>query len=134
VYKGSQTLACSKVKVISCTCLCLYGAALYGDVIARDPTEPISSFSETTSAEGKEKEKKAVVGHVLEAILISGADKFAIINNKLVKVGDTVGTSKVKKIDSYQVTLVGETGETVLALFGSPIKKPVKGWVKEPAK
>lgn len=134
MYKGSQTLIRSKVKVVSCTFLCLYGSALYADVVARDPTEPVSSFSEATGADGKEKEKKAATEHVLEATLMSGADKFAIINNKLVKVGDTVGTSKVKKIDSYHVTLVAETGETVLALFGPPIKKSVKERVKEPAK
>jgi hypothetical protein len=119
-----------------CLLLCLYGSSLYAEGVARDPTEPISSFREAIGAEGneKEKEKRGASEYVLEAILISGADKFAIINNKLVKVGDKVGTRKVKNIDSYHVTLVGETGEVVLALFGSPIKKPVKGWVKEPAK
>ena len=117
-----------------CLLLCLYGSSLYAEVVARDPTEPVSSFSEATGADGKEKEKKVATEYVLEAILMSGVDKFAIINNKLVRVGDTVGASKVKKIDSYHVILAGETGETVLALFGTPIKKPVTERVKEPAK
>lgn len=111
---------------IFCISVCLYGARLYADVVPRDPTEPFSGEVDSVTA----KEKSPVTEYILEAILISDADKFAIINNKRVKVGDIVGTRKVKKIDSYEVILVGETGEIVLALFGDPIKKPTK----EPAK
>lgn len=105
-----------------CLLLCLYGSSLYAAApIARDPTEPVNS-----SQTANDKEVQEAAGYVLEAVLISGMDKFAIINNKLVKVGDTIGTNKVKKIDSYHVILVGETGETVLELFGHPIKEPAK--------
>jgi hypothetical protein len=108
----------------------LYGSSLYANApAARDPTEPFGAGAEA-DATGKKNEEKFTTSYVLDAVLISGNDKFAIINNKLIKVGDTVGTSKVKKIDSYQVTLVGETGEIVLELFGHPIKKPVKETAK----
>lgn len=108
--------------------LCFLGAGVYADaLVGRDPTEPFRVSEEATKgATGTENEEKAATGFVLGAVLISGNDKFAIINNKIVKVGDTIGTSKVKKIDSYQVTLVGETGETELQLFGRPIKEPAK--------
>lgn len=109
--------------------LFFYSALLYADApVGRDPTEPFSVSGEeaTKEGEGNKNEERATTGLVLDAVLISGDDKFAIINNKLVKVGDMIGASKVKTIDSYQVTLVGETGETELQLFGRPIKEPAK--------
>ncbi len=106
--------------------LCLYGARLYADVVPRDPTEPFNSEVDSITLKGQ----NPVTEYILEAILISGIDKFAIINNKRVKVGDTVGARKVKKIDSYEVILEGETGEIVLALFGDPIKKSIQELAK----
>lgn len=109
--------------------LCFFGCVVCADAsVGRDPTEPFSVSEEegTKGATGTENGEKAATGFVLGAVLISGNDKFAIINNKLVKVGDTIGTSKVKTIDAYHVTLVGETGETELQLFGRPIKEPAK--------
>lgn len=106
--------------------LCFYSAWVYADTAAgRDPTKPIPASGEAATGAQKN-EERSVTGFVLDAVLISGDDKFAIINNKIVKVGDTIGTSTVKTIDSYHVTLAGETGEIVLQLFGSPIKEPAK--------
>ena len=113
---------------------CWYGSSLYADQIPRDPTEPLARLGEVNGVEVTENSKRSDSEYVLQEIRISGSDKFAIINNKLIKVGDSVGTHQVKKIEAYYVTLAGETGETVLALFGSPIKKPVKAGMKEPAK
>ncbi len=107
---------------ISALWLCWHGSMLYADAALRDPTEPFHDSGDIS----QEKAESAVTGYVLEAILVSGADKFAIINNRLVKVGDTVGARQVKKIDTYQVTLAGEGGEIELILFGKPIKKPLK--------
>ncbi len=105
--------------------LCFYSALVYAEAVGRDPTEPAGFVSEAEK-NGKKSETEESSILVLDAVLISGNDKFAIINNKLVKVGDLIGSSKVKKIDAYHVTLVGETGETVLELFGRPIKEPAK--------
>jgi hypothetical protein len=104
--------------------LCCYSTLVFAEaVVGKDPTEPYSASQETTTGQA---EDKANTSLVLGAVFISGGEKFAIINNKLVKVGDTVGTSKVKTIDSYHVTLVGETGDIELALFGRSIKELAK--------
>jgi hypothetical protein len=104
--------------------LCFYsGLVCAKELVSRDPTEPLRLEEDTL---GKKNESEIDSSLLLEAIFISGEDKFAIINNKLIKIGDVIGTSIVKAIDSYHVTLVGETGETVLELFGRPIKEPVK--------
>lgn len=105
--------------------LCFHSASLYAETVSRDPTEPVGFVSEADK-NGKKSETAESSTLVLDAVLISGNDKFAIINNKLVKVGDLIGGSKVKQIEAYHVTLVGETGETVLELFGHPIKEAAK--------
>lgn len=115
-------MVCSSWARYFVSLLCLYGSSVYATIpVAKDPTEPVDAVKTDN-----DKEAPVPAEYVLEAVLISGADKFAIINNKLVKVGDTVGARKVKHIDSYRVTLVGETGETVLELFGHPIKEAAK--------
>lgn len=123
-------LAYNSRLIIACkafiTGLCFYGALVYAEVpLGRDPTEP-SGFVNGQDAKGAKSASEESSGLELGAVLISGDDKFAIINNKLVRVGDAVGSNKVKKIDAYHVTLVGETGETVLELFGRSIKEPAK--------
>jgi len=88
----------------------------------KDPTEPPNYSADISKA----KITESVTSFILEAVLISENTKLAIINNNVVKIGDVVGGEKVKSIDPYSVTLVGEQGEMVLHLFGSPIKEPAK--------
>ena len=88
----------------------------------KDPTVPSNYISDTKSTATTE----AITHFVLDAVLISGNSKLAIINNNIVKVGDMIGDLKVKSIDTYSVTLIGAEGELVLHLFGSPIKEPAK--------
>jgi len=111
-------------------CVLLLGSALAHSaeaakaaaVAARDPTQPSAYTAEIS--QGKEGETGPQ--YVLEAIVSSGESKFAIINNKRVKVGDTLGNGKVKAIDAYSVTVVGDEGEVVLHFFGRSVKEPAK--------
>ncbi len=88
----------------------------------KDPTEPTNYSSDVSRARTSE----SITSFVLDAVLISENNKIAVINNNIVKIGDVIGDEKVKSIDAYSVTLVGEQGEVVLHLFGSPIKEPAK--------
>lgn len=95
----------------------------YGDMaVSRDPTEPSNDVADISKA----RETQSITSFFLEAILISGDNKLAIVNNHILKVGDVLGDSKIKSIDNYTVTLVGDEGEVVLHLFGSPIKETSK--------
>ena len=93
-----------------------------GKEITKDPTQP-PSYSADVS---RSKITESVTSFILDAVLISETTKLAVINNNIFKVGDVIGEEKIKSIDTYSVTLVGEQGEVVLHLFGSPIKEPAK--------
>lgn len=104
----------------------LYATHIIADsdpvTVNKDPTEPPNYSADISKARTTE----SITSFVLDAVLISENTKLAVINNNIVKVGDVIGDEKVKSIDPYSVTLVGEQGEVVLHLFGSPIKEPAK--------
>ncbi len=60
----------------------------------------------------------------LEAIIISGTHKVAVINQKIVEVGDRVGTKKIIAIEDYKVVLrEGKNKDSVLLLFDTKVKE-----------
>ncbi len=86
-----------------------------------DPTKP----SDFVGASEIGKVKK--LGKLrLEAIIISDARRVAIINQKILGVGDTIGSKTVIAIDNNQVVLREGTGkdkkETVLPLWDRKMK------------
>jgi len=90
----------------------------------RDPTVP------QMDNEGPGYSTKISKGNgtlVVTAIFISGDKKTAIINDKVVKVGDTVEGKVVKFIGPYTVILGGrDSNPTTLYLFGAPVKENSK--------
>lgn len=91
----------------------------YADL--KDPTEPVRIISEA-----KKGVPRVVSNFVLNAVLISGSHRLAVINNRILKVGDTLGDAKIKSIEPYTVKLMGGHREIVLHLFDSSIKEPSK--------
>lgn len=87
-----------------------------------DPTRPVEFEEPQTNVHGSE----TGTHYVLTAVLISGNSKLAIINNKIVKVGDSLGQGKVKSIESNRVVLEESNRKLVLHLFGGAIKEPSK--------
>jgi hypothetical protein len=86
--------------------------------LTRDPTEP-----PLRDIKPKEIVVKQERVPELTAIMISGNRRTAIIDDRLVKVGDSLGNKKVKYIGQYSVKLIGDGKETVLHIFGSAIKE-----------
>ncbi len=78
-------------------------------VTIQDPTRP-ALFKEHTIDSGQ---------LTLTAILISSDRKIAMINGKLLKIGDEVGGYKVNAIDSNTVQLEGISGTITLYLVNS---------------
>ena len=100
--------------------LSLFGVPSYAELI--DPTLPTNYAAGGTSIQ----KTAEVVNFILKAVLISDDSRVAVINDSVVKVGDSIGDEKVKTIDTYKVTLVGASGELELKLFENAIKEPAK--------
>ncbi len=92
----------------------------------QDPTQPVEYRAEDSEVDPKLKKMEDGMHIELDEILISGDSKLAIVNDRVVRVGDEVGENKVKSIDTYQVILTGPKGQVELHLFGHPIKEPSK--------
>ncbi len=97
------------------------GAEVHG---MADPTEP-SDFvvkAEAEAGTGVGAIDESADLH-LEAIIISGAHKVAVINQKIVEVGDKLGHQSIIKIEDYQVVLKEDKKkEYTLPLLKAKIK------------
>lgn len=93
-----------------------------------EPNKPLKDPTQPSNYEAPQGKEEAITHFTLEAVIISGNKKFAIINDKVFKIGDLLGTAKVKSIDTNQVILIDENGEKIiLHLFeASKIKEPIK--------
>ena len=84
-----------------------------------DPTKP-SDFVGAASRGGQVDSEDMR----LEAIIISGTHKVAVINQKIVEVGDRVGTKKIIYKKKYKVVLrEGKNKDSVLTLFDTKVKE-----------
>lgn len=77
----------------------------------RDPTKPPAGISDVAAAE------KDAVGFDLQSIIISNSRRMAIINNRLVKVGDNIGGAKVVAIERNAVVLSVAGRKLIIHLF-----------------
>ena len=62
----------------------------------------------------------------LMAVFIYSKNKFAVINDRLVRVGDHFGEYIVTSIDPYTVRLTGPLNTVDTLLLAAPIKRRVK--------
>lgn len=81
------------------------------DKILTDPTRPQIDLSVNKAVLNQNKEFH------LSAIFISDTERHAVINDKVVKKGDIIGTKIVKTIDTYKVTLTDNGKENILYLL-----------------
>lgn len=71
--------------------------------ITRDPTKPLASFTQSAN------EKKPLF--VVQSIMLLPTKRMALINDKLVKVGDYVNSSQVLSINKNAVVLSVPEGD-----------------------
>ncbi|MDB6096694.1 MAG: hypothetical protein JWM09_972 [Francisellaceae bacterium] len=93
----------------------------YTENLVADPTEPMD-FAIIRDPRD-EKKGSSDEELILNAIKFSKSESLAIINQKVVKVGDKVGANIIIKIDELQVRIKGTKGEKVLRLLEEPIKE-----------
>ena len=95
--------------------LCLLPGLMAGELHAQgmtDPTEPPSNPS--AAAPGG---TTAPSGPSLQFVMMAGKRTEAIIDGKMVQVGDRVGAARVVKISQYEAVLQGPGGAQTLRMF-----------------
>jgi len=111
-------------KLIAFVSLSLLTGSVTGQTeILPDPTRPVgyNEFLTLQEIPGE------LVDWKLTAIRISGSDRSAIINNKLVRAGEIIGSAKVLEIDADGVTLIHNNKPLKIRLYSeASIKNPVK--------
>jgi len=94
------------------------------DVHLEDPTRPSDFVNTKTNPEDKVRPKNTFS---LEAIVISDEYKVAIINEKILQVGDMIESKKVVSIDEEKVILSQEKNkDLVLRLSNISVKEVSK--------
>lgn len=96
------------VKIAISIYICLWGTIAYAEM--RDPTKPPMVASVV-----------ARNGFTLTAIMISSDKKVAVINNKVVHVGDDIDNATVKAIYDNTVELESPSGSFNLTLMNTSI-------------
>lgn len=89
----------------------------------RDPTEP-ANYAVIVSDDDSGNAIDPNDNIVLEAVVISGNKRLAIINDNILKVGDEIGDKEVMSIETHSVTLSdGIEEDMILRLSGKSIKE-----------
>ncbi len=95
----------------------------YADSNLPDPTRP-ADYSVSYSVEQISPKKRAEFK--LNAIRVSDIDRSAIVNGRLVRVGDDIGTAKVREINSQDVVLDYDRKLITIPLYAKAINKNYK--------
>ena len=92
-----------------------------------DPTRPAHYLVEDTEPVFFEEiETNGKISLTLSAIRISATDKTAIVNGKLVRVGDEVSAATVTEINRVSIVVRYENINIIVRLFNNQIKKEYK--------
>lgn len=96
----------------------LFGLLVAINCFAAELVDPTKPAAYNKSLDGSEKKEviPVEVSWALNSILISPQRKVAVINGKQVAEGGMIDDYQVKKIDTYQVVLKGDTEEKILTL------------------
>ncbi|NOG60204.1 MAG: hypothetical protein HND53_06855 [Proteobacteria bacterium] len=94
-----------------------------------DPTRPATYFEESIEpiyVEEFDSGTKEKISWKLSAIRISDNDRTAIVNGKLVRVGDEVESAKVLEINPLSVLIDHEERKLIVRLFNIKVIKDYK--------
>lgn len=94
-----------------------------------DPTRPatyVEANDEPVFVEVFNENTKEQISWTLSAIRISDKDKTAIVNGKLVRVGDEINQAKVVEIQPQSVVIDHENKKLIVRLFNDLVIKNYK--------
>lgn len=115
----------TNIWLITC-CLLVSSMSTYANNNLPDPTKPAdyrTELPEPVYVEAVTKEKK--ISWRVSAIRISPADRTAIVNGELVRVGDEVSSGEILEINPLSVVLNHNDQKLIVRLFNSIVKKQV---------
>ena len=116
MYKPRRTALSGSTFFLVALFFC--GGVRAGEPALEDPTKPSDFVG--LSVQGTHEESGDLR---LEAIIISDTHKVAVINQKILEVGDTVGGKKIIAIENSQVVLrENKKNDSILPLLNSKIK------------
>ena len=110
-------------KNMTCALYLLITTTVNADVGLSDPTRP-ADYSVAISAKQVAPQKRTEFN--LNAIRISNEDRSAIVNGRLVRVGDDIGTAKVREINKQDVVLDYERKQLTIPLYAQGVTKDYK--------
>lgn len=87
-----------------------------------DPTRP-ADFSVAPEIIETYELPKELIDWSVSAIRISGSDRSAIVNGKLVRVGDQIGPARILEINPAAVVLDYEKRQVYVRLFSNVVDK-----------
>lgn len=109
-------------RALSIFCICtLVPGPLSAVAELPDPTRP-ADYSETVVQELYELPKELVEWKVT-VIRISGNDRSAIVNGRLVRAGDEIGPARIVEINPGNVILDYEDKQVVVRLYNDVVHK-----------
>ena len=111
------------MKTLVCTLPLAFSAMLLNTVLAEDlpdPTRPANYSSRPVSVQDLPKEMNNWNVH---AIRTSPTGRNAVVNGRVVRVGDAIDTATIVDITPYAVVLAFDKKELVLKLMPADIKK-----------
>ena len=94
-----------------------------------DPTRPANYIVETEEpvfVEVFNEDTNEQLSWKLQAVRISDKDKTAIINGKLVRIGDEINHAKIVEIKSQSVVIDHEDKKLIVRLFNNLVVKDYK--------
>jgi len=99
----------------------------FANTVLPDPTRPADFIAVSTEPVFFEEITiQEEVSWEVSAIRISPKDKSAIVNGKLIRVGDNVGSAKVVEINPLSVIVDYEDKKLIVRLFNNQVKKEYK--------
>lgn len=95
----------------------------YGSQIVKDPTRPLVNFGEKTFVgDTNLEQKKSNTALILQGVLVENGRKVAVINNRLVGVGEQIEGYTVTGIIPYGAQLSLEEETLSLSLISENVK------------
>lgn len=118
-----------QVKMFFLFTLITFPLSVHANAELPDPTRPANYFDEDTEpvyVEEFDIETKEKISWTLSAIRISDKDKTAIVNGKLVRIGDEVSSAIISEINPLSVVVNYEDQKLIVRLFRNQVIKDYK--------
>lgn len=109
-------------------CLYMVPGLLHAEAELPDPTRPADYITIPTDIEVVEVEDlpKQLIDWSVTSIRISSEDRSAIVNGRLVRIGDEIGPAKIIEIKPILVVLDYDDRHVVVRLFRNNVQKIYK--------